>query len=171
MNRIKLTVLGFLGFIVMLSVFRVSVAQADDNNQFRWDILGDGGAVTSDVASASDGSTITLTGSGTFSTEDPSDVTGGGTWAISGGGSGTFEVRRLIQFNVAPGTFPGDADARAGLVFLQIAYSDGDQGILVVGCNLDGTPANVLEGVTASKGSVDFWNVGTPFFTVFHVLP
>jgi parallel beta-helix repeat protein len=30
MSRFKLTVLGFLGFIVMLSVFRVSVAQATD---------------------------------------------------------------------------------------------------------------------------------------------
>ncbi len=39
MSRFKLTVLGFLGFIVMLSVSRVSVARADDNDQFRWDIV------------------------------------------------------------------------------------------------------------------------------------
>src|SRR5260370_7463948 len=39
MSRFKLTVLGFLGFIVMLSVFRVSIAQATDNDQFRWDIV------------------------------------------------------------------------------------------------------------------------------------
>ncbi len=33
MSRFKLTVLGFLGFIVMLSVIRVSVAQATSNDQ------------------------------------------------------------------------------------------------------------------------------------------
>ncbi len=72
MSRFKLTVLGFLGFIVMLSVIRVSVAQATSNDQFRWDLIsvnfatGTVSAGGHDSAKANDGSKITLTGSGTF---------------------------------------------------------------------------------------------------------
>jgi hypothetical protein len=52
-------------------------------------------------------------------------------------------------------------------VFLAIRYSDGSGGIL--SCNLPvGTPASVLEGVTASKGYTDFFNPTTGN-TVFHI--
>jgi hypothetical protein len=68
MSRIKLTLLGFMGFIVMLSVFQVSAAQARDNDQFRWDIvhISFTHVVTAgghSSAQANDMSAITLTGS------------------------------------------------------------------------------------------------------------
>jgi hypothetical protein len=153
-------------------------------------------------ALAQDGSKITLTGSGTFQPGESDDVTGGGTWQTfnSAGvstGTGTYKVRRLIRFEGAPGVprsttvdHIGDGtlkDVRAGLVFLRVSYSDGSKGVLVVSCGLSGnppptpppdaTPASVFEGVTASKGFVDYWNHVGPVGgvdggrTLFHVVP
>jgi hypothetical protein len=78
-------------------------------------------------------------------------------------------VTGFVDWHLAPGTAPpltnliGDpADARAGLVFLTIAYSDGSTGVLVVSCHLVGTPDSVFEGITASKGFVDYFNAVPP---------
>ena len=165
--------------------------------KFRWDIVSIDFSVTphpvtsGGIASAlaNDGSKITLTGSGTFESGDDEEVTGGGTWqtfdaSATSTGSGTYQVAALVRFAVAPGTPPSTnldrigtaADARAGLVFLQIAYSDGSRGVVAVSCHLVGTPDAVFEGVTASKGFVDFWNRLAPVpnvdgnRTVFHVI-
>jgi hypothetical protein len=85
---------------------------------------------------------------------------------------------------MAPGTLPPIADgigkaaeAHAGLAKLGAAYSNGKRGVISVSCHLVGTPDSVFEGITASMGSVDFWNreapSDTPFIdenrTVFHV--
>jgi hypothetical protein len=155
-------------------------------------------------ALAEDGSMITVTGSGTFTVGDD-DVTGGGTWKTTapGGsmvtGMGNYRVTRLIRFAVASGhqvnTFHdniGDgtlADNRAGLAVFLVAYDDGSKGILVVSCHLggnpppqgpDAAPASIFEGISASKGFVDYWNrvapVGSPSTsnanrTLFHILP
>ncbi len=153
------------------------------NHHMRWDIISvnfaTGTASAGGVASARanlDLSTITLTGSGTFRSNpgNPEDVTGGGTWRTfdAGGGStgsGSYTVTGLVSFTVAPGTFPlthdnigNPADVRAGLLVVRVAYSDGSEGTLVVSCHLTGTPDAVFEGVTASKGFVDYWNREPP---------
>ncbi len=76
------------------------------------------------------------------------------------------------------------ADNRAGLAFLRVAYSDGSKGILVVSCDLPGNPPpgpagapdSLFEGITASKGFVDYWNRAAPVprvdgnRTLFHVV-
>ena len=197
MSRFKLTVLGFLGFIVMLSVIRVSVAQATSNDQFRWDLIsvnfanGTVSAGGHDSAKANDGSKITLTGSGTFRSNsgNPQDVTGGGTWETFdsfgvSSGRGTYEVTGFVSFTLADGTFPlttdnigNKADARAGLAVLQTAFSDGSEGVLTVSCHITGTPDSVFEGITMTKGFVDYWNrqappapPGNANRTVFHDL-
>jgi hypothetical protein len=133
--------------------------RASDETQFKW-VIG-----SSASALAVDGSSITLTGTGTFAPDDPEEVTGGGTWAVSTGGSGSFRVARLIRFDLAPGSVPNPS-IHAGLAFLRITYSDGSRGILVVSCMLPGTSANVAEGATASKGFVDYFNLqaATAFF-------
>ncbi len=177
--------------VVLLPLLAFSIgarANNDDGEEttFRWDIIRievingvptliPNGTAT---ATAADNSVITLTGSGTFASGDAGEVTGGGTWQTATG-RGTYRVTRLIRFDVAPGSIPsppindtiGNAsDGRAGLVFLAIRYSDGSRGILVVSCNLPvGTPASVLEGVTASKGFVDFFTPATGN-TVFHIV-
>jgi hypothetical protein len=142
----------------------------------RWDIIdvdfATGTASAGGVASAfaDDNSKITLTGSGTFRSNSgkPQDVTGGGTWETSTG-SGTYEVTGFVSYVLAPGTFPlpndnigNPADVRAGLAVLKISYSDGSDGVLFVSCHITGTPDNVFEGVTASKGFVDYFNREAP---------
>jgi hypothetical protein len=148
------------------------------NQRMRWDIISvnfatltlSAGGVAS--ARANDGSKITLTGSGAYRSNpgNPQDVTGGGTWQTfdaSGGttGNGSYTVTGFVSFALAPGAppLPNDnignrADIRAGMLVVRVAYSDGSEGTLVVSCQLPGTPAAVLEGVTASKGFVDYWN-------------
>ena len=157
-------------------------------------------------ALANDGSRITVTGNGTFDLRESDDVTGGGNWityAPNGTtvtGNGTYRVQQLVRFDLAPGvntagiidTIPGAksdlSDHRAGLLFVRIAYSDGSKGVLVVSCHLNGgpdfvarpaAPASVFEGITASKGYVDYWNRVAPIVspapvdgnrTLFHIL-
>src|SRR6266849_251983 len=123
-----------------VSGISASAEASTDEQKVRWDIISIDFSVTphpvtaGGVASAlaNDGSKITLTGSGTFHSGDPEDVTGGGTWQTfaNGGastGSGTYQVTGLDRFVVAPGTPPTinldrigtAAEARAGLVFLR----------------------------------------------------
>jgi hypothetical protein len=74
------------------------------------------------------------------------------------------------------------ADARAGLAVLRIKYSDGSLGVLVISCHLfpgpsgiPGSPPSVFEGITVSKGFVDFFDRVPPVGgvdanrTLFHV--
>src|SRR2546428_3598009 len=187
------------------ALYTPAAALADDaNHLYRWDIIKlsrgtDGKIVISPGGSASaaaeDGSKITVTGMGTFRSNSgqPQDVTGGGTWSTTGSagsGSGTYDVTGFVDFDVAPGFVPAAtfndningelANARAGLAVLQVAYSDGSDGILVVSCHLPaGAPNSVFEGITASKGFTDYWNndeqLGSPDSvnanrTEFHVL-
>ena len=168
-----------------------ATAAGSQNLLMRWDIIsidfGTGTVSAGGVASAfaNDGSEITLTGFGTFRSNPGNSqaVTGGGTWETSTG-SGTYEVTGFVSFVVAPGTFPlpndnigNPADARAGLVALKISYNDGSDGVLIFSCQLAGTPSTVFEGITASKGFVDYWNreapptpPGNANRTAFHVI-
>jgi hypothetical protein len=75
---------GLLIGIVTLAVFAGGGSSWADGEEFRWDIinidfatstLSSGGVASS---KAVDGSTITLTGSGTFDTENKRHVSGGG---------------------------------------------------------------------------------------------
>ena len=183
-----------------------SIATADEN-AVRWDLLHVTFKTTGNIldaggsasALAQDGSKITVTGSGTFAPGDSDEVTGGGKWttyspAGAMTGTGTYDVRRLIRFDGAPGVQSSTAvdhigdgtlkDNRAGLVSLLISYSDGSKGILLVSCDLPGNgpnhiggaPESIFEGVTASKGFVDYWNHVGPVAgvdsgrTLFHVV-
>ena len=170
----------------------VAARGGSQNSLMRWDIVSvDFATLTASPggmasAFANDGSKITLTGSGTFRSNSGKSqaVTGGGTWTIDAPtGSGTYEVTGFVSFVVAPGTFPlqhdnigNPDDVRAGLAVLKIAYSDGSDGVLIVSCTIAGTPAAVFEGITASKGFVDYWrpDVLVPGVdanrTLFHVL-
>jgi hypothetical protein len=172
-----------------------SVAFAEDDEgggRIRWDLVNlpfpDVFAGGDDTASAEDGTTLTLTGSGTFRPGHPGQVTGGGTWSTTNldqpGSSGTYRVTELVSWSRAPGSLApflvdhigNAADARPGLAVLRIRYSDGLDGALVVSCNLAGTPKSVDEGINATRGFVNFFNPAEPGFgqhsnrTVFHAL-
>ena len=181
-------------FLAVLLTSAASVAQAEAQH-VRWDITQNVNDVVpggSASASAADGSTITMTGTGTFvapagGTGTSSAVTGGGTWQIfpSGSntpsGSGTYQVERLVRFDEEPtGTLVGFVppvidfiddleDAHGGLAIMVIRYSDGQHGILVFSCMLPGSPTSVLEGITATKGFVDFFNSVQAPVTILHI--
>jgi hypothetical protein len=198
-NR-KLRSLSLISVLVLvLSVLSVSSASADSGGHMRWDIVSvnfstltlSAGGIAS--ARANDNSKITLTGSGTFRAlpGNPQDVTGGGNWTTYAPdgttvtGSGTYQVTGFVSYVLAPGMAPLPNDnigprenERGGLIIVQIAYSDGSVGTLTVSCHLVGTPDSVFEGVTATKGFVDYWNREAPPAppgdanrTNFHVIP
>jgi len=146
------------------------------------------------VASAQtpDGETITLTGSGTFVAPAGSNggsgaVTGGGTWTTSTGGSGTYKVKELVAWVFASaqplliGGFPvtdntGNNTERAnGVAVLRIEFSNGQSGVLTVGCHGPGAPAGIFEGIATTKGYKTYYNTPTPVGdvdagrTLFHV--
>jgi len=145
-------------------------------------------------AHANDTTTITLTGSGTFVAPaggggTSSAATGGGMWETFDAsgvstGTGMYQVTGLVRWEEAPGSSGSGtidniapiANARAGLAVLRIEYSDGEHGVLTVSCALAGTPDSVFEGITASKGFVDYWNRVAPLPNIdgnrtnFHVV-
>jgi hypothetical protein len=182
--------------LVLPLIFALAGANGDGDRKettYRWDIVNipnsnpptvfEGGFAS---ALANDGSSITVTGHGTFEPREPDEVTGGGTWTTYAPGSttvtgnGTYRVQQLVRFDLAPGVLTGAVDnipgakgdltdTRAGLMFVRIAYSDGSKGVLVFSCGLDGSPASIFEGVTVSKGYTDYWN-SLPSLTLFHIL-
>jgi hypothetical protein len=120
-----------------------------------------------------------------------SATTGGGKWAVFASGAttpsatGTYVVTGLVRWDPAP--FPPGgppprtdlidptAQRSTGLAVLRVSYSDGEHGILVVSCTGVTAPANMFEGVTASKGFVDYFNRQAPVGgvdanrTLFHI--
>ena len=182
----------FLAISIVLISVCLSVRAWTDQGEttIRWDLIsadaqGNLKAGGQDSAADSLNSVLTLTGSGTFEPGEAEEVTGGGTWTL-GTSSGKYQVTGLVRFTLAPCTVPtcvsgfggtdlvgNEKDARAGLVVLRIKYSDGDSGVLMVSCNLNGTPLSVFEGIIASKGSVTFWNQAPNAAndaTIFHIL-
>ena len=181
-----------IGLSPSAASFNASADRPD--HKIRWDILHissfspltiNGGGMAS--AKAADGSQLTLTGSGTFKVHpgegNSEDASGGGTWVI-GTKSGTYRVTGFVSFQSAPGTLPagvvdhiGSQARSSGLAVLRVAYSDGDDGVLVVSCDLPvGSPPSIVEGIAASKGFTYFWNVQLAVGgvdgnrTLFHVI-
>ena len=190
MERSRLKKLAFLGVMAVgISVLSVNAAWAGHNNKILWDIpivdfatspltLSPGGHAT---AIANDGTSITFTGSGTFSWNSgrPQNVTGGGTWktfaedGVTVTGSGTYKVTGFVSFVLAPTPNPpapiinnvcSDCMVHSGLAVLRIAYSGGGNGVLVISCNApgEGTPESVFEGITVTKDFIDYWNRHNP---------
>jgi hypothetical protein len=166
------------GAIGVLGAVGIPTTVFADGMRVRWDIisvdfvtgtLSPGGIAS---ARANDMSKITLTGSGTFRTDGWTN--GGGNWTtFSPAGdeikSGTYRTTGLVTWVPAPGTPPlphdnvGDReDESAGLVVLRIRYSDDTGGLLTVSCHLVGTSDAVFEGITATKGYIDYWNREAP---------
>ncbi len=189
-------------FVAMAILFLplLVAGKAYGDSRYRWDIPQlslSNGAVTVTAggtasALAEDGSVITITGFGTFTVGDD-DVTGGGTWktvaadGITVTGMGNFLVTRLIRFVLAPGQLPSTFNdtignvtkTHAGLAYLRVDYDDGSKGVLIISCAAPGAPPSIFEGITTSKGFVDYWKhvgpTGTPATanagrTIFHLV-
>lgn len=191
-----------LGVVLSASAIALAFANTAKNtqevriNHVRWDILHFDPTTTPPTISAGgvafasarnpSSLSIKVTGSGTFTPDDPEEVTGGGTWETFSGttstGSGTYEVTGLVSFefsNFQTATFNDQIDdgTRAnGVAVLRIRYSDGSTGVLNVGCHGAGAPEGTLEGTIESKGHVTYWDGQAPMGgvdanrTVFHVM-
>jgi hypothetical protein len=205
MNRRALVVrlLPAVAAATVLSATAVNAAQ-----RMRWDLISvdfSTSPVTvsaggTDWAFANDGSSIKLTGSGTFLSVASSArfsaiaLGGGGTWQTFGPtgtpiANGTYKVLRgPASFQQAPSPVPpindligNTADARSGLLVVEIRFDDSSRGVLTLSCHLPGTtpvatPDTVFEGITVTKDYVDYWNRFNPVpgidanRTSFHVL-
>ncbi len=131
-------------------------------------------------ATAADGLKIIVTGNGTFVAPagdggTSSAATGGGNWETRDAsnvvtGSGTYQVTGLVRWERALASNPNIPGSTAGLAILRIEYSDGSAGTMTISCRITGAQPGRFEGVTASRGFVDFWNPTLPGPNVFHVL-
>jgi hypothetical protein len=184
-----------LPLVAVAALLPMSV-EAGGAKHVRWDIISlVGGAPPGPLnpggiasAKAPDGDTITLTGTGTFVAPSGSNggsdaVTGGGTWRTDSA-SGTYRVKELVTFVVAnrQSSTPAFIDnigsltqRTNGTAVLRIAFSDGQSGVLTVGCHGPGAPPGIIEGIATTKGFKTYYEVEDPVGgvdanrTIFHV--
>src|SRR6266516_407342 len=181
-----------IGAVLMLLTTFASAAPSGRAAHVRWDIISTTGIPPAPLnpgghasATAPDGDTITLTGSGHFvapaSGGGNRAVNGGGTWTTSGG-SGTYKVTALVswvrandQANVGFVDNIDEGTRTNGTAVLKVAFSDGSSGVLTVGCHGPGAPSGILEGIATTKGYKTYYNVQSPApgvdanRTIFHV--
>src|SRR5947209_9451467 len=138
-----------------------SAASSGGAQHVRWDIISTTGIPPAPLnpggqasATAPNGDTITLTGSGHFvapaSGGGSGAVDGGGTWTTTSGGSGTYTVTGLVDWEFANHQadvgFIDNIDEGTrtnGNAVLTIAFSDGTQGVLTIGCHGPGAPPGI----------------------------
>src|SRR5712691_6986515 len=184
-----------IGAVLMLLTTFASAASSGGAAHVRWDIVSTSGIPPGPLnpgghasATAPDGDTITLMGSGTFvapASGGGSDaVTGGGTWSTTanGGASGTYTVTGLVSWESAgaqaccPFIDNIDEGTRTnGTAVVTIAFSDGAQGVLTIGCHGPGAPPGIFEGIATMKSYKTYYTVQPPSAgvdanrTIFHV--
>ena len=196
-NGLRLARAALLASLLLVTASRSALA--DSASRVRWDILAENPSSAvpggSESATAADGSMITLStqsSGNTFIMSASGNVVhpvGEGTWSVfppsstTPSATGTYQVTGIDFFAVAPGTLVGAGitdsigdinETAAGLAVFRIAYSDGSTGDLVFSCALIGTPPDVFEGITATKGAVDYLNSVPPpgdAGTLFHISP
>jgi hypothetical protein len=195
--RLAIALVALAAAVVLVAALPSSASNgAKGAKHVRWDIISlVGGVFPGPInpggtasAKAPDGDTITLTGSGTFvapagKSRGRGAATGGGTWQTSTA-SGTYRVRKLVSFvfaNLQSATPTvvdniGDVNKRAnGTAVLRIEYSDGQTGVLTVGCHGPGAPPGIFEGIAVTRGFKTYYDVQAPVAgvdanrTIFHV--
>src|SRR5712692_4567374 len=90
------TAIGF-GLIVAMSGSGLAANAGDNHAPYVW-VAGAVPAGSSDTAMAPDGSTVTLMGSGVLQAGPGGSASGGGTYTMSSGGSGTWTVTGMGGF-------------------------------------------------------------------------
>lgn len=193
------------GVLAVAGVFMLTTfasAQSGHVQLVRWDIISLGftpltantGGFAEAKTPAPENGTIRLTGSGTFVAPSgnkvgSTEVTGGGEWTVYNAAGaavahGNYRVKELVSWEFANFSFPppviidnfGDPDERAnGTAVLRIKFSDGQLGILTVGCHGPGSPDGIFEGIATTKGFKTYYDVQAPVGgvdanrTLFHV--
>jgi hypothetical protein len=182
--------LALAAALVLLMALPSSAASGAQH--VRWDIFTlVGGAPPGPInpggpasATAPDGDTITLTGSGHFvapaSGGGSGAADGGGTYTTSGGQSGTYSVTALLswenagaQANVGFIDNIDEGTRTNGTAVLAIKFSDGSSGVLTLACHGPGAPPGIFEGIATTKGYKTYYTAHEPEGefgrTIFHV--
>ena len=131
-----------------------SAANADENHaSYVW-VVGAVPAGSSDTAIAPDGSTITLNGSGMLQAGPGHSASGGGSYSMSSGSSGTWTVTGMLGFvSYGSGSAQGlPPEVFGGQARLRVHLSNGSDGVLTIFCELGSPPSGHMEGVTLILG-------------------
>jgi hypothetical protein len=138
---------------LLLGVSGVAAARDANGNHetYAWVV---GATTPSDTAIAPDGSTITMSGRGLLTAGPGHTASGGGTYSLSSGGSGTWTVTGVQGFvsygPAGPGFPPGFTGGEAKL---KVSLSNGASGVLTIICVLGSPPAGKMEGITVILGN------------------
>jgi hypothetical protein len=141
-----------LGLLLGLSGPAMASNANGNHNSYGWVVGAD--PPFTDTAIAPDGSTIAMSGSGTLKAGPGHTATGGGSYSLSSGGSGTWTVTGVQGFvsygEAIPQGIPG---AFGGETKLKVSLSDGDSGVLTITCLLGSPPRSKVEGISVILGS------------------
>jgi hypothetical protein len=94
-----------------------------------------------------------MAGSGTFTAGPGNTASGGGTYSLSSGGSGTWSVtgvQGFVSYGPAGDGFP--SDFFGGEAKLDITLDNGASGVLTIYCVLGSPPGGKEEGITVILG-------------------
>ncbi len=147
------TAIGF-GLIVAMSGSGLAANATDNHAAYVW-VVGAVPLGSSDTAMAPDGSTVTLMGSGMLQAGPGGSASGGGTYSMSSGGSGTWTATGVLGFvSYGSGAAQGlPANFFGGEAKLSVHLSNGADGVLTITCALGSPPAGHMEGVTLILGT------------------
>ncbi len=169
-----------VGITLLLALSLANLAYADSGSR-SYDYLAGTGFLCGlaslacpDIAMASNGDTITLTGSGSF-TIHPDSVSGSGTFihTSSGGGvlaTGTWTATKLLSFDsfTSPSVVGGAEGGKALIaVNLFVGGTLVHTGVLTVICGLGSPPPGQLEGIHLNVQDAINFNKQVSGFTVF----
>ena len=143
-------VFALLALGLLLGVSGLAAASNANGNHatYIWVV---GATTPSDTAIAPDGSTITMSGSGTLTAGPGNTASGGGTYSLSSGGSGTWSVTGVQGFvSYGPASF--DPTLFGGEAKLDITLSNGATGALTIFCVLGSPPGGKEEGIMVILG-------------------
>jgi hypothetical protein len=144
-----------LGVAISGLVFsQTSVLASDANGNHETYVWVVGATTPSDTAMAPDGSTITMSGHGLLTAGPGNAASGGGTYTLSTGGSGSWSVTGVQGFvSYGPASPPLPPSLFGGEAKLDITLSNGASGVLTVICVLGSPPASKMEGITLILGT------------------
>jgi hypothetical protein len=161
MRRSYVLVFLALGLLLGLSGPAAASNANGNHTSYNWVVGAD--PPFTEMAIAPDGSTITMSGSGTLKAGPGHTATGGGTFSLSTGGSGTWTatgVQGFVSYGEAipqglPGAFGGQAK-------LKVSLSNGDSGVLTITCLLGSPPPSKVESITVILGRGGQFTKGVP---------
>jgi hypothetical protein len=163
------------GFCISLAAIALSAAPAmaadanGNHEAYVWVVAGD-------TATAPDGSTIYIKGHGILEAGPGGLASGGGTFSINGGATGTWTATSVQGF-VSYGTrLPGSnfppPPATGGMAKLRVSFSSGQDGVLTIFCVIGSPPPSVGEGIKLILGGgagSEYTDEGTGF-TIFRAI-